>query len=330
MSEPIKETILTFNKSLDMTKCEYIPMIQDFENFTVAVACSKKTEEHTSLILNLNSIFNSIEVLMSKCIEVLEPRLNKTNYFYSLPEIDYIVMDYGIDKIINPKTPVKLKKCLADALKGIKTDGEKDYNDILNPNNPDLNLGNELVDVKTEVDKLKKDFDSEITEAANEAIKSIRKIIMSFLKEEDRILFTLLDKLTKFVKDTSFIKIYKEFKDADKCIRTNCPVLSPYLYTDEFLFYDEEKTDSILPTSLNHNKLILKAMFEKDYLTPNQIKQADIIQRTYESYLKTKKMLAELTADKVKNSGIPDDRNPFEKVVKDMSFEKTDVVNTLF
>jgi len=237
--------------------------------------------------------------------------------------IDSIVMDYGLNKITRPSTVSKIPECLVKNTNS----GDNGYKDNLVSQTEDVFVDVDSKDLD-EIDRLKTEFKEDITSSANEAIKSIKKIIMSFLKEEDRLLFELFDKFNNFIRKTEFIQTYKEFKDVDRCIRKNCTVLSEYLYTDDFLFYDLEKKNFILPISINNNKFIIKRIFEKDYLSPEQMKQCDNIQKIYSNYLVTLKELAKLNASKI--TDVKDEVNPFSKIVKDMSFEKTNTVNTLF
>jgi len=306
------------------------PGITDFESFSLFVACTEKQAIFTAKALKLQSIILTARLMISKIRAVMGPMIGKDQSVFQIPEIngDFNI-DMGIGRITSPKVN-DLPKCLSDTITNkVSTAGANGMKDILDPFNAGIESINSITSEATPmINSIAHTFVNSVDEGIAEVNKFLKKTLGNIVSKGDKPLFELLDEFQKFVNDTNFVDNYREWKDIYKCLDTNCKPLEKYLYDDEFLFYDEEKKNFIMPIDISTGRIRLRKFFE--YLTRDEEKQCAVIETRYFKYLADKKQIL-LTASKtVKDKGIKDDKNPFLHVAMAQKIDITDTFNNLF
>jgi len=224
-----------------------------------------------------------------------------------------INIDLGISRITDPKVN-PLPTCLTDTITGsISTSGT--ISNIVGDINSGINTINDLTSSATPfLSSSAESFLSNVNNGIEEVNKLMNNIMGNLVAPEDKVLFAALDKFHKFISDSDFVTLYKEWIDTYNCLRDNCKPLEPFLIGKEFLYYDKSLTKFIIPISLSNNKVIISKFFET--LTNNDISTINKIQIRYDKYLRDKKYILDMASSKASSNGIQDNKNPFLSVSK--------------
>jgi len=305
------------------------PGVTDFESFSLFTACVEKQALFTTKSLKLQSIILTAMLLISKIRSVMEPMLGIEQAEFAILNIGDINIDMGINRITAPKID-PLPKCLSDTITNtLSTAGANGMKDILDPFNSTIDEINSLTSAATPVlQGTANSFTNNINMGINEVNKFMKKTMNNIVSKGDKELFEMLDNFQKFIKDTYFVDNYREWKDIYKCLKNNCKPLEDYFYDDSFLYYDDEKKRFIIPIDINSGRIRLRKFFE--YLTRDQQRQCDVIERRYFKYVSDKHGVLVKAAQEAKKKGIEDDKNPFKEVLNTETNKVTDTFNNLF
>lgn len=305
------------------------PGVTDFETFSLFTACVEKQALFTAKSLKLQSVVLTSMLLISKIRTVMEPMLGIEQDEFTIPNIGDINIDMGINRITSPKID-PLPKCLADTITNtVSTAGQNGMKDILDPFNSAIGEINSLTSAATPtLQGMADTFTNSINMGINEVNKLMKKTMNNIVSKGDKELFEMLDNFQKFIKDTHFVDNYREWKDIYKCLKNNCKPLEDYLYDDGFLYYDDEKKRFIVPIDVNSGRIRLRKFFE--FLTKDQQRQCDVIERRYFKYVSDKHTVLAKAAQEAKKKGIEDNKNPFTAVLESETNKVTDTFNNLF
>ena len=315
---------------MDMTTSYSVrgPSVTEFKDFSIYTSCMLKYEKYSRSILKLNSIHTSAKITLFANRKLLSPILKMQNELVKLPDIQLVNVDSMVAKIINPKVN-DIPKCLSSELLNISIrEGSNGTSDILDPNDVSL-IGindntNEAEDIILEkLNNYKKDLSKD----KEDIIKSINKIMMGIIDEDILKLFYSLDLFQGFIDNSRFLYLYRDWKDLYSCLSDNCPELSRFMPDDSFLWYDEDKTEFIIPVDINSGKLRIHKFFEN--LSKEEKIQANLIEKRYYKYVEDKYKILQKASEKVKTLGIKEEYNPFEELIKEKE-ENQEVINTLF
>jgi hypothetical protein len=238
-------------------------------------------------------------------------------------------MDLGISKISSPKVG-DIPLCLADTLTGkLSTSGPGMMGDILSPLNSAIGGANDLT---SGANKYLNSALTSFTGSLNSMVKSANNIIKKALADRidptDLTLFEMVDSFLIYLDDTNYLNDYKDWKDLTKCIEKNCPPLKDSIMQDDFMWYDDDKKEFIMPIDMGNGRITFTKFFRE--LTPEQKKECNKIEKRYFEYIGVKKQMAQEAAAKVKKAKVAEDKNPFSSIVSSMSSSRDSIVNNLF
>ena len=305
------------------------PSILDFENFSTGTACIEAEAKHTALTLKLNSSHLGGEVLVDVIKPMLEDMLRLENNGFEISEFGDFNMDLGLSRLSSPKI-ADLPQSLADILTGnLSTKGPGLMGDILDPFDTAIGSINSLTSAAQEpLNNALNSFTGSIDSMTSEANSMLNKMMSSTLDPIDKALFEKLDGLYEYLKNTEYIQDYKDWKDITKCIQTNCKPIAGTIMDDDFLWYDDDKTEFIMPIDMGNGRVRIRKFFQK--LTSEQSRKCTEIERRYYKYLSDKILLAKQAEEKLRKQNISDSKNPFISIVSNMVPSQNNVVNNLF
>lgn len=307
-----------------------LPGLTEFDNFAVGTACIEKSTEHTAKTLELRSKFNTAESMMDVIKAVLGPILGiETDVSFDLPEFPDLNMDLSVGKITAPKLG-DLPECLAATITGEAiTKGPGLMGDILDPLNSAIGTYNSMTSsANTALNKRLTSFTEDINAGIYEVEKYLAKLMAFLCAPEDKPLFELFEDFEAFIKETNFINVYKDWRDLDACLRKHCQPVTSMLMTDDFMWYDEDHKEFILPIQLNDGKMKVAKFFQN--LTPQQKKKAVDIEKRYGEYKNRKREAVRVGEEVARKNKVKEDQNPFAAVGSAMESSRNDLVNTLF
>jgi len=312
----------------DLTEKQDITILPAFENFGVAVACSDKMASFLQTHLKLKSLSFSIELMKDSLSPILDPFLNMPNLDLEIKEISSIEMSNGVASLVTPQVGA-IPKCLDDkSVQDFVLKTQSFVNDLLTPGIQEIqDFTTKVTDNINYLNERRKDFTSDINaqiKAANNLINDTSTMIMDSLYLP---LFLALDGMKEFLIKTNFINIYKYWLDYRKCLETNCAILKPKLPNDNFLYYTEEKKQSLIPIDYSTGVLRVSKFYEE--MNPKQLQNAEKIDDSYNKYLLEKQKIAKQAQQIASNLGVPDDINPFNSSAN-TPYSTDNLVNTLF
>ena len=300
------------------------PSSVDFSNFSLYESCTKKYEKYVEKILKLNSIFNSARITSNEPRKELAFLLEN----WETKPIEEITENINTEHILSKATTQEISpipNCLASVITGENIKDSDTGIDVLDPNNTLINEYNSLTNSASE--DIKKTLEKRTTEEkSNDLSLYIDKLMKSIVDPRLYKLFILIDTLQKFIIKTKFIITYRDFKDYYDCLTKNCIPYGPYTPDDYFLWYDEGKTDFILPIDINNGEVRVK----KIYSNPNEEEKQIIknIEQNYLNYKKTKTKILKDLYNKLKVAGVEDKDNPFKLMLEEIEIKYS--INTLF
>lgn len=305
------------------------PSILDFENFSTGTACIETAAKHTVLTLKLNSAHLGGEVIVDAITPMLEAMLGIEGSGFGIPEFSDLNMDLSLSKLSKPKIG-DLPQCLSDTLTGnLSTKGPGLMNDILDPFNSSISGVNGLTSAaQGPLNDALNSFSGSMNSMIGEANKMLSSMIGSTLDPSDKILFEKLDSLYEYLQNTDYISDYKDWKDITKCIQANCKPIAKTIMDDDFLWYNENKTEFIMPIDMGNGRIRIRKFFRT--LTKEQSRKCMEIEKRYYKYLQDKKKMAREASEKLRIQGIKDSKNPFSSIVSAMSSSRNNIVNNLF
>lgn len=305
------------------------PGATDFDDFSTYTACMEKQAIYSFKMLKLQSVVLTGRLMIESTRSILRPMLGMKNDLIKIPEIGNVNLDLAINKITAPKVN-PLPKCLASTFTGEAINaGANGMKDILDPFNNNLDSINSLTNAASSaINSAANALISNIDKGISEVNKFMEKTMGNIIAPGDKLLFASLDKFQKFVDDSGFINTYREFNDALRCLKKNCKALENYLIDDSFLYYDDKKKRFIMPVDINSGRVRIAKFFED--LTPEEKRQAQLIELRYYNYLNDKKEILKKAAQKAKNNKVHDDKNPFLSAANAIGHEVKDTFNTLF
>lgn len=302
--------------------------VTDFIDFSTYTACSEKYAKYSDKTLKLNSSLTTGKVLIDEIRILLRPILGTKNSVTNTGLTSDINLDLSISRITDPKIN-PLPKCLADVLIGESVSSGSTTSDILTPSDPKLQQANTPTTIASGAIQESLDrFLLDKEKSKKEVYKILEKTIGTIVAPEDKDVFYKLDYFQKFIKNTYFTKIYREWKDDRACILKNCSIMTKFIANEDFLYYDTDHTRFVMPIDINTGEIKIPKFFED--LTNEEKTQADIVNVRYYKYIKDKKEILKKASQKLKDKKIPDSDNPFELVLQELNFDSKEVSNNLF
>lgn len=313
---------------LNRTNSLYSPGLSNFKDFSTYSACCAKYKLYLKNISRLNSCTVTGRVNVVRNRKLLRPMLTLQNELVEEQELADLNVDLMISKITEPKIR-KIPKSLAVTFTKEEIYTTEGMEDIFDPNDATLSTVDELTDSASEdIAKLMEEYLANTSATTDEVERSINHVMGTITSQGDYDLFQSLDRFQKFVDDTKYINLYRDWKDMYNSLDTNCTELRSVLPNDDFLYYDAEHTSFIMPIDINTGKLRIKKFFED--LTPSEKRQADLIEKRYYKYLQDRSAILSDAAQKVRDKGTKDDKNPFAILYNNMKDNPKATVNTLF
>jgi len=304
-----------------------VPSLLDFENFSTATACKISFEKHNSYILKLRSIQLSAEVLIDDIKPILE-KILETDKEFIVPTPVNINIDLNITKIASPKVK-SLPNCLASVVTGDDISSTDKMSDILDPSNKNLSNLNTLTDKATQqINDELENYTSNTDLMLDDANLLIEKAMNNLVDYNYIDLFRKLDNLFDFLYKTKYIQKYKNIKDLTICIKENCKMVSDDMMKDDFLWYDSNKTQFIMPIDINNSKIRINKFF--DSLTREQEQICNNIEKRYYYYIDNKKEIINKASKILSDKGISEKNNPFIVISSSITLDRSDIVNNLF
>jgi len=306
-----------------------VPGISDFENFSTGTACIETAAKHTALTLKLNSSHLGGEVIVDTIKPMLEEMLCIEGSTFEIPDLKNFNMDLSISKIGSPKIG-DLPQCLSDTLTGnLSTKGPGLMNDILDPFNTAIGEVNSLTSVASGyLNDALNSFTSSTNNMIHEANHMLSSMMTSTIDPTDKALFVQLDKLYEYLQSTDYITDYKDWRDITKCIKANCKPIAETIMDDDFMWYDKDKKEFIMPIDTGDGRIRIQKFFRN--LTKEQSRKCSEIEKRYYKYLRDKKTMAKMAAEKLRVQGIKESKNPFSSIVSSLSSSRNNIVNNLF